>query len=116
MGDPVAATGGATGEVVVVSVTAPDEEVAARVCAHLVGERLAACAQVGGPIRSTYRWKGEVEVDEEWMITIKTTAARLPALVGAVRSLHPAEVPEVVAVPAVGGDPDYLRWVLDETS
>ena len=104
------------GEVVVVSVTTPDEQVADRICAHLVGERLAACAQVRGPIRSTYRWEGRVEVDDEWMVTVKTSDRRVDALVEAVRSLHPAEVPEIVAVPAVGGDRAYLDWVLAETA
>lgn len=103
-------------DVVVVSVSVPDEEVAGRVCDHVVRERLAACAQVGGPIRSTYRWKGEVEVEAEWMVTIKTRRARLEALVTAVRALHPAEVPEIVAVPVVGGDPEYLDWVRAESS
>jgi len=114
MGDST--SDGVQGEVVVVSVTTPDEDVAARLCRHLVEQRLAACAQIGGPIRSTYRWKGEVEVDPEWMVTIKTSSARLDELVEAVNSLHPAQVPEVVATPAVGGDPAYLRWVLEETA
>lgn len=108
-------TGDSAEDVVVVSVSVPDEDVADRLCAHVVDERLAACAQRGGPIRSTYRWKGAVETDTEWMVTFKTRRGRLVELVDAVRSLHPAEVPEIVAVQAVGGNPDYLAWVLAES-
>ncbi len=79
--------------------------------AELVGERLAACAQVTGPVTSTYRWEGRVEAAEEWYCHLKTTDARLPALRERLRTLHPYEVPEIVAVAIVDGDPAYLRWI-----
>ena len=74
-------------------------------------ERLAACAQVAGPIRSTYRWQGRVETAEEWHCHLKTSADRAPDLIARIRGLHPYDVPEIIAVPIVGGDPEYLRWV-----
>ena len=98
-------------EVVVVTVTAPAEDLARRLARVLVEERLAACAQVGGPIESTYRWEGEVQVDREWLLTIKTVSSQVPALARRVGELHPYEVPEVVAVPAAGGAAAYLDWV-----
>ena len=64
----------------VVTVTTPDERLAAELARVLVGERLAACAQVGGPIGSTYRWDGEVQVDREWLLTAKTVESQVPAL------------------------------------
>lgn len=112
MGDGSA---GLQGEVVAVTVTTPDEAVAEELSRLAVGERLAACAQVGGPIRSTYRWEGEVRTDDEWLLTIKTSRANLERLVDALRAAHPYEVPEIVAVPVVGGDPAYLEWVRDES-
>ncbi|MEA2827675.1 MAG: periplasmic divalent cation tolerance protein [Actinomycetota bacterium] len=68
-----------------------------------------------GPITSRYRWKGEVEVAEEWLCLAKTTAARYPEVEAAVRRLHSYDEPEIVAVPVVAGSPSYLDWVLRET-
>ncbi|MBA3554505.1 MAG: divalent-cation tolerance protein CutA [Gemmatimonadales bacterium] len=94
-----------------VSTTLPDRALADRVAAELVGERLAACAQVVGPVASTYRWEGRVETAEEWYCHLKTTEDRLPAVEARIRQLHPYEVPEIIAVPIVGGSPAYLRWI-----
>lgn len=74
-------------------------------------ERLAACAQVVGPVASTYRWQDRVETATEWSCHLKTTAACLPGLVSRIRALHPYEVPEIVAVPITAGDPAYLQWI-----
>jgi periplasmic divalent cation tolerance protein len=81
------------------------------VAATLVEERLAACAQVLGPVSSTYRWEERVERAAEWYCHLKTTLAMLPALQRRIRELHPYEVPEIIAVPILRGDPDYLRWI-----
>lgn len=103
-------------EVVVVTVTTPDEALAASIGDRLVADGMAACAQVGGPIRSTYRWEGAVETAQEWVLTLKTGAGRLDEVVAVVGAMHPYDVPEIVAVRAVGGNGDYLRWVLTESS
>jgi periplasmic divalent cation tolerance protein len=79
--------------------------------AQLVEERLAACAQVIGPVRSTYRWAEKVEQAEEWYCHLKTTVARLPGIETRIRELHPYEVPEIIAVPILQGNPDYLKWI-----
>ena len=100
-------------EVVEVAVTAPDRALATRLAEALVAERLAACAQVGGPVASVYRWKGRVERADEWVCRAKTTRAALPALEGRVRSLHPYEMPEILATP-VTGPAGYLAWVRAE--
>jgi periplasmic divalent cation tolerance protein len=82
----------------------------------LLGERLAACVQVGGPVSSTYRWKGAVERAAEWVCTAKTTSARAPALVVRLRELHPYEQPEILVTPVLDADPGYAAWVERETS
>ncbi len=74
-------------------------------------ERLAACAQVVGPVSSTYRWQGEVETASEWYCHLKTTAARVPALISRVRELHPYQTPEIIAVAVAEGDARYLKWI-----
>lgn len=98
-------------ECVQVTTTLPDRSAADRLAAAMVHERLAACAQVVGPVASTYRWQDGVEAAEEWYCHLKTAAARLAALTSRIRQLHPYQVPEIIALPIVGGDPAYLRWV-----
>lgn len=94
-----------------VTTTLPDEETAQRVATRLVEERLAACAQVQGPISSTYYWQGAIEQGREWYCHLKTTTARLAALQKRLRELHPYQVPEIIAVPIIEGNTDYLRWI-----
>lgn len=101
------------GEVRVVLVTAPEGE-AAPLGRALVAERLAACVNVVPGVRSIYRWKGEVQDDGEVLLVIKTVAARLDALVERVNALHSYDLPEVLALPAVGGSAPYLAWVVEE--
>jgi periplasmic divalent cation tolerance protein len=98
-----------------VQVTASSAEEAARLGRLAVERRMAACAQVSGPVESTYWWEGEVTSATEWVCTLKTTAARLPALAATLRAAHSYEVPEIVATALVDGDPDYLAWVEAET-
>jgi periplasmic divalent cation tolerance protein len=95
--------------------TAGSREEAQRLAALLVEARLAACAQVVGPIHSTYRWQGAVETAEEWMLVAKTAAERLTELVERVRAEHSYDVPEVVATTIAGGNPAYLDWIRAET-
>ena len=97
-----------------VTTTFPDERTARQVASRAVQERLAACAQVQGPISSIYRWKGEMEQEEEWYCHFKTMFARLPALEARLRELHPYEVPEIIALPILQADPKYLEWIQEE--
>ncbi len=101
--------------VLVVTTSVDDGAVAADLATAVVEERLAACAQVGGPVRSTYRWQGSVESATEWTVTMKTSSAALARLVARVRSVHSYDTPEIVVTEVVDGDSDYLAWVLDET-
>lgn len=96
-----------------VTTTLDSREAADRLAALLVDARLAACAQVTGPVASTYRWQGRIERAAEWSCSLKTTMTRLPALEARIRAEHPYQVPEIVAVPIVVGDPAYLAWIED---
>ena len=93
----------------------PDLASAERLAETLVGERLAACVNVLPGVRSVYRWQGAVERADEVLLLIKTTRDRLDAVAARVRALHPYELPELLAVEAVGGLPDYLDWVAAES-
>lgn len=99
--------------VVVVLSTAPDVATAQRLANALVERRLAACVQVIPGILSTYRWKGDVQRDDEVLLLVKTTRAGAEAVQGAIAQLHPYEVPEVVVLPVEGGGEAYLRWVAE---
>lgn len=98
-----------------VTTTVDDRQVAAELARNAVTLRLAACAQVGGPIASTYWWHGEVEVTQEWMVTFKTAAECADALVDHLVAAHPYDVPEVVVMPVVSGNEAYLQWLDCET-
>jgi periplasmic divalent cation tolerance protein len=93
----------------------PDRDAAERIADTLIGQQLAACVNILAPCRSVYRWKGEVQHDEEHPVLIKTTAERYPALEQALRAAHPYELPEIIAVPIERGLPAYLAWVAEET-
>jgi periplasmic divalent cation tolerance protein len=93
----------------------PDRAAAERLADMLVEKKLAACVNILAPCRSVYRWKGAVQHDEEHPMLIKTTAERYAELERALRSGHPYELPEIVAVPIEHGLGAYLDWVRDET-
>jgi periplasmic divalent cation tolerance protein len=99
-----------------VTVAAGSHDEATRVADSLLDARLAACVQIVGPVESRYWWQGERETADEWLCLAKTRTALLDRVIAAVRAAHSYEMPEVVAVPIVGGDPAYLAWVEDETS
>ncbi|GGX51743.1 divalent-cation tolerance protein CutA [Streptomyces minutiscleroticus] len=81
-----------------------------------VGARVAACAQISGPVTSVYRWRGEVETAAEWQVLFKTTGARYEELESYLRAAHDYDTPEIVATPIVRGGADYLRWLEEETA
>jgi periplasmic divalent cation tolerance protein len=98
-----------------VSLTTGSAEEAQRLGAMAVEGRLAACAQVSGPISSTYRWHGSVETAVEWVCTLKTTATLVKRLTEALAEAHSYDVPEILATRIDGGDPRYLDWIGAET-
>jgi periplasmic divalent cation tolerance protein len=103
-------------DAVVVTTTVDSRAVADRLAWSTVEARLAACAQVTGPIQSTYWWQGAVEQAEEWMLVLKTTEQRYPALEAHLRGAHPYDVPEIICVPVTAGNPAYLSWIAAETA
>jgi periplasmic divalent cation tolerance protein len=100
---------------VIVLITTADLESAAAIGRALVEERLAACANLLGPIRSIYRWRGAVEDASEHLLLVKTQAGRYRALEARVKELHSYEVPEIVAVDIESGSRPYLEWVCEST-
>jgi periplasmic divalent cation tolerance protein len=80
-----------------------------------VTARLAACAQVSGPVASTYWWDEGLERTEEWVVLFKLPADRYEELATFISERHSYDEPEIVAVPVVAGSAAYLNWVREET-
>ena len=102
-------------ERVVVLMTAGSQEEADRLAQALVAEGLAACVNIVPAMTSVYRWQGAIQRDEEWLLLAKSQRDVLDALVRRVQELHSYDVPEVIALPLVGGSEDYLRWIDEVT-
>lgn len=94
--------------------TVEKREDAQRIARALVEKRLAACAQVVGPVTSTYWWEGQVEVAEEWQCLLKAREDRFDAMEQAIREIHPYEVPEIISMPLVQVSPAYREWLRRE--
>jgi len=98
-----------------VYVTAPDGETALMLAKTVVERRLAACANILGPITSVYWWQGKLNTEGEVALVLKTTQSLVAPLTEALREVHPYECPCVVAVPIQGGNADFLAWIRAET-
>jgi periplasmic divalent cation tolerance protein len=101
-------------EQVVVLMTAGSREEADRIAHALVSEMLAACVNVLPGATSVYRWDGELQSDQECLLVAKSTCGVLEDLVRCVQALHSYDLPEIIALPIVGGSEAYLRWVDSE--
>jgi periplasmic divalent cation tolerance protein len=102
-------------DLLLVLTTTPSRAEAERIADRLVEEGLAACVQVAGPIWSVYRWEGKLERSEEWRCQAKCLRECYPQVEAAIRTLHPYQVPEIVAVPVAGGYEAYLTWLRQES-
>jgi periplasmic divalent cation tolerance protein len=91
--------------------TAGSEEEARKIARHLVEDQLAACVNIVPRIESVYRWEGKVESNLEWLLVIKTTEEKFPAVRDAIRELHSYELPECIAISIEDGSTDYLEWI-----
>jgi periplasmic divalent cation tolerance protein len=98
-----------------VTTTTDSRGEAAELARSAVAERLAACAQLVGPIASTYWWEGEIESAEEWMVLFKTSADRFDELASLITEGHSYDSPEIIATPVVAGSMDYLAWISEQT-
>jgi len=93
----------------------PDRASAGQLGALLIERRLAACVNLLAPCSSIYRWRGEIQRDEEHTLLIKTVQDRYAEVEALIRANHPYELPEIIAVTIVQGLPAYLQWIASET-
>jgi periplasmic divalent cation tolerance protein len=95
----------------IVYVTAASRKEADKIAQALLTEKLAACVTIVPGVSSRYWWKGKMETAREVLLIIKTMPSRYKALEKRVRAQHSYDVPEILAMPVVTGNPAYLRWI-----
>ena len=98
-------------EFIQITTTTDNEELAMKIAGKLVEKKIAACTQVSGPITSIYEWKGKIENTREWYCVIKTRKNLYQKVEEAIKALHTYEVPEIIALPILEGNKDYLDWI-----
>ena len=103
-------------EFIQVLTTTDHPERAETIATELLQRKLAACVQIGGPIASRYWWKGRLETAQEWVCVIKTRRSLYADIERQIRSIHPYETPEIIALPIVDGSRQYLSWIADSTA
>jgi periplasmic divalent cation tolerance protein len=91
--------------------TCPDKDVAEKIARLLVTEKLAACVNILPGIQSVYRWREHIESAQEHLLLIKANKDYYPAIETCIKSHHPYETPEIVAVSIDNGLPEYLHWI-----
>ena len=102
-----------TGDIVVL-VTTRDGEEAHGIARLLLHERKAACVNILARVNSVFWWQGHIDSAQESLMIIKSKDALLPEIVNLVKGVHSYEVPEIVAIPIIGGNEDYLEWIASE--
>lgn len=100
---------------VVVFIMAATTEEAWKIANILASGRKAACVNIVPQVHSRFWWHGKIDSADEVLLIVKTREALLDDLIGLIKENHSYEVPEVIALPIVGGNPDYLQWLDDET-
>jgi periplasmic divalent cation tolerance protein len=96
---------------ILIFTTLPDADSAKALARALLEARLAACVTIGAPVESMYHWQGAIETATEVPVTVKTRGELFSNVSAVIRSRHPYELPEVLAVPIVDGLPAYLAWI-----
>ncbi|HKD82940.1 MAG TPA: divalent-cation tolerance protein CutA [Candidatus Angelobacter sp.] len=95
--------------------TAGSADEAKKIAHALVERRLAACVNIVPRVESVYRWKGQVESAEEWLLLIKTRSSAFERVRDAITELHSYELPECVMLELAEGDKAYLDWLAKNT-
>jgi len=100
---------------IIVFISAASKDEAARIGTALVNEHIAACVNILPQIRSLFFWEGRIQDESETLIVVKSRLSLLDRIIARVKELHSYTVPEVIAIPVIGGSPEYLRWLKNST-
>ncbi|MDH4268823.1 MAG: divalent-cation tolerance protein CutA [Dehalococcoidia bacterium] len=96
---------------IIVLITAGSEEEARKIAKLVVKEKKAACVNIVPGVDSLFRWKGRMDSARESLLLVKTKASLFPEIVSLVKEIHSYEVPEIIALPIIGGSEEYLKWL-----
>jgi len=99
---------------IVIFIAVPNKKEADKIARQLIKNRLAACVNIIDKIESVFRWEGRVDRAREALLVIKSKKSKLTNIIKLVKSMHSYEVPEIIALPLIGGYKPYLNW-LDES-
>ena len=102
-------------EFIQVSTTVKSKEKADKIAETLLAERVAGCVQILGPVKSSYWWEGRIEHAREWICFIKAKASDYGRIESSIKRMHNYDIPEVIALPILRGNSDYLDWINRET-
>lgn len=100
---------------IVIFITTAEEQEAQSIANLLLDKRLIACANIVPKVSSMFWWQGALESEDECMLILKTKRSLLDDVVDEVKAAHSYDVPEVIALPIIGGNQDYLNWIKEET-
>ncbi|MEJ5172525.1 MAG: divalent-cation tolerance protein CutA [Hydrogenothermaceae bacterium] len=101
-------------EYIVVFITVPTKEDGFRIADTIVEKKVGACVNVAPLEQSVFFWKGNIEKEKEYLLIVKSKLEKFEELKNTVKSIHPYTVPEIIAIPIVAGNSEYLSWI-DET-
>lgn len=96
---------------VVVFITVPNITQAKKIIDLLLTKKLAACVNIVNKVESFFWWQGKIDKAKELLLIVKTDKKLINKLIKAVRSKHPYSVPEIIALPIIAGNKDYLNWI-----
>ena len=99
---------------IVILITSPSNEESQRIAELLLSQRQAACVNIISGVESRFWWQGKLESARESLLVIKTESSHLEEIITAVKQVHSYEVPEIIALPVIGGNADYLDWIQNE--
>lgn len=99
---------------IAILITTANAEEAQRISRRLLEQKKIACVNIVSRVSSLFWWQGKVDSAEESLLIVKTKASLLNEIVTLVKEIHSYDVPEVIALPIVGGNPDYLKWIGEE--
>lgn len=96
---------------IVIFITAKNAREANKIAAKLVADKLIACANIIKGVKSIFRWQGKVDKADEVLLVLKSKKSCFPKIVKTVKSIHSYDVPEIIALPIIDGNKDYLNWI-----
>jgi len=101
---------------ILVMITCPSIDISDKIASSLTTKKLAACVNITADMKSIFRWEGKTEEATEKLLIIKSRKGLLPKIIQDTKMNHPYRVPEIIAIPIIGGSKDYLRWLKEETA